>query len=78
MLTKRAHKVVYDYKSMRLGHILAVCFHKKDGAGFSGWVVSNDLDQYHYTDSISTRAEALRSMKAMYDETYNDYVRSTT
>jgi len=59
---------------MQLAHIRAKRFYKADGATFSGWVVSNDIDPHHCSDPISNRTDAIATMYSMYDGTYKDYL----
>jgi hypothetical protein len=60
---------VHESGRMTLGHITATRFYKSEGASFSGWVVSNEEDRFHYSDPIASKARAIEIMKAMYRET---------
>jgi hypothetical protein len=75
MTSIKLPKIIYHPGRMELGHVTAVLFKKTQGALFSGWIVSNNYDRYHYTDPICTKARAIFNMKLMYKETIIDAIR---
>ena len=50
---------------MSLGHVVATRFYKREGAGFSGWVVRSARTG-HYSDPRPNREMAVSTLMEMY------------